>query len=79
MATKEKVVPEKTEVDEIVEESEAHLKEILSKYRDRAAERRKGGEQEDLDEADIRMKLAGGFKVSHLCGFSSCLNSFYRT
>lgn len=59
---KEKV--EKDQVDELIDESEAQLKEILLKYRDRAAERRKGDKQEDLDEADIRMKLAGGFKVS---------------
>lgn len=58
---KEKV--DKTEVEEIFDESDERLREILSQYRDRAAERRKGDSKEDFDEADLRMKLAGGFKA----------------
>ena len=52
---------EKTETDEIFDESEARLNEIMSKYRDRAAERRKGA----MDGADIELnaKLSSNLRT----------------
>ncbi|KAI6239627.1 hypothetical protein M3Y99_00553800 [Aphelenchoides fujianensis] len=49
---------EKTETDEIFDESDARLQSILSKYRDRAAERRKGGV--DGQDVELRAKIASG-------------------
>ncbi|CAD5226588.1 unnamed protein product [Bursaphelenchus xylophilus] len=54
-APKEK--KEKTEIDELAEESEQRLNEIMNKYRDRAAERRKGeGGGMDLE---MRNRISG--------------------
>ncbi|CAD5219174.1 unnamed protein product [Bursaphelenchus okinawaensis] len=48
---------EKTEIDELAEESEQRLNEIMNKYRDRAAERRKG-DGGGLN-VDIRSTISG--------------------
>lgn len=46
---------EKTEVDELAEESDQRLSEIMTKYRDRAAERRKG--ENETSNADIHARI----------------------
>jgi uncharacterized C2H2 Zn-finger protein len=52
---------EKTETDELKEESDARLHEILTKYRDRAAERRKG--EIDGQDIELRAKLISGMSA----------------
>lgn len=54
---------EKTNLDEddIFSESQAKLNEILSKYRDRASERRKGLTQPD--DADLRSRITAAYKA----------------
>ncbi|KAI6207179.1 hypothetical protein M3Y94_01000700 [Aphelenchoides besseyi] len=49
---------DKTEADELVDESEANLQTIMRRYRDRAAERRKG--TLDGQDVEFRAKLANG-------------------
>ncbi|KAI6181337.1 Elongation of very long chain fatty acids protein [Aphelenchoides besseyi] len=49
---------DKTEADELVDESEANLQNIMRRYRDRAAERRKG--TLDGQDVEFRAKLANG-------------------
>lgn len=52
---------EPTETDQLYSESDARLHEIMNKYRDRAAERRKG--QVDGQDIELRAKLAGGLQT----------------
>jgi hypothetical protein len=56
-----KAPKEKTEADQLFEESEERLNDIMSKYRDRAAERRKN-EVSGID-VELRAKLAGGLRA----------------
>jgi len=51
----------KTETDELFDESEANLREVLNKYRDRAAERRKG--EVDGQDIELRTKLTSGISA----------------
>jgi hypothetical protein len=54
---------EKTEVDQLYDESDARLNEIMSNYRDRAAERRKG--EIDGQDVELRAKLTSGLRAFH--------------
>ena len=56
------VTKEKRDKDNIFDESQARLNEILNKYRDRAAERRKGMVPED---EDLRNRLAVFSLITH--------------
>lgn len=64
-STKKKFLPPKekvvTEEESIFNESQAKLNEIMQRYRDRAAERRKGGLQNDAD--DMRAKITAAYKA----------------
>jgi IK cytokine len=52
---------EKDEIDKLYDESEAHLTEIMTNYRDRAAERRKG--EVDGQDVELRAKLTSGLRA----------------
>lgn len=52
---------ELSETDQLFNESDARLHEILNKYRDRAAERRKG--EVDGQDVELRAKLTSGLKA----------------